>query len=227
MARLVAPKSFARQPLDVILTGTASVRVLRALLAHGGLLSVSRLAGDTLLTPNGTRDAMALLERAGVVESLGSGRTRLYRAIAAHPVVIALDALFAAERARFEAMLAGLTAACDVPAVSAAWLFGSVARGEDTRDSDLDLAVVVDAPEPNVDTIADAVRERAREHERRLGFTSSIVAVSVGGLRRLRAERARLWSELLHDARVLRGPSPAQIAERGAADLTADQEPHA
>jgi len=53
------------------------------------------------------------------------------------------------------------------------------------------------------------------------------VAVSVGGLRRLRAERARLWSELLHDARVLRGPSPAQIAERGAADLTADQEPHA
>jgi hypothetical protein len=43
----VKAMSFARQSLDAILTGTGSVRVMRALLAHGGALSVSRLAADT------------------------------------------------------------------------------------------------------------------------------------------------------------------------------------
>jgi hypothetical protein len=45
--------SFIRQPLDLVMAGVGSVRVLRALLRHGGALSVSRLAKDTLMTPDG------------------------------------------------------------------------------------------------------------------------------------------------------------------------------
>jgi hypothetical protein len=120
--------SFARQPLDAILMGTGSARVMRALLAHGGARSVSRVAADTRLTPNGTRGVLNDLELKCVVESLGDGHTKLYRAATGHPLVAALDALFAAERKRFDAVLSDVTAATTDDRILATWLFGSVAR---------------------------------------------------------------------------------------------------
>jgi predicted nucleotidyltransferase len=218
VTRPVAPMSFVRQPLDAILSGTASVRVLRALLAHNGPLAVSRRARDTRLTPNGTRDALRALERTGVVESFGSGRTLLFAGVREHPVIAALDALFTAERTRFDDILASIKVAAAIPPVAAAWLFGSVARGEDGVGSDFDVAVVIDKPASEVSAAADAVRDRIREHERRLGFAASIVPMSPADLRRLRSERAPLWTGFARDARVLIGPSPAGVT--GPADAT-------
>lgn len=218
MVRLVKNMSFARQPLDVILAGTGSIRVMRALLAHGGAIHVSRIAQDTAITPDGVRGVLHNLERVGIIESSGSGRTRLFRAISGNPIVVALDALFAAERARFDDMLASVTSAAKDKRIMAAWLFGSVARGEDTCDSDLDIAIVVAAGPTDVDTIADMVRDLLREHEERFGFTASIVPIPLADLRRLASERSPLWSDLLRDARVLKGSLPERIVrEAGSA----------
>jgi predicted nucleotidyltransferase len=212
MTAAVKAMSFARQPLDAILTGTGSVRVMRALLAHGGALSVSRLAADTRLTPNGTRGVLADLELTGVVESLGGGHTRLFHAVAGHPLVAALDALFAVERKRFDAILSEVTAATTDDRILATWLFGSVARGEDTSSSDLDIAIMVIGDPAQVDVIADAVREALRVCGKRMGFSASVVAMHLTDVRRLIQERAPLWSDLLRDAQVLKGAPPERVA---------------
>jgi predicted nucleotidyltransferase len=208
--------SFARYPMDKILGGAGGVRVMRALLAHGGALSVSRLAEDTRMTPDGVRGVLSDLERARVVEGLGSGRTRLFQAIASHPLVAALDTLFTAERSRFDEIIDTVKAATADPRIVATWLFGSVARGEDTVDSDLDIAIVIDADPGQVDTIADRVRDALLEHERRSGFSASVVSMSLADVARLSSERTPLWRNLLTDALVLQGFAPAVAVGRAA-----------
>jgi predicted nucleotidyltransferase/DNA-binding transcriptional regulator YhcF (GntR family) len=212
MTRLVGRMSVLRQPLDAILGSVAAVRVLRALLAHGGALPVSRLVRDTRVSPNGVRDALRLLEQAGVVDALGSGRTRLYATRRANPLTEPLEALFTAEKLRFDQVTDSIRQAASAPHVAAAWLFGSVARGEDTAASDTDIAIVIDAPETAVPAIADAVRDRLADAGRILAFTPSVIALSLRDLRRLRHEDAPLWNDLLADARVLAGPPPREAA---------------
>lgn len=219
MVRPVKHISFARQPLDIILAGTGSVRVMRALVAHGGAISVSRIAQDTALTPDGVRGVLHDLERVGIVESSGSGRTRLFRAISSNSIVLALDALFAAERARFDDILASVAAAAKDKRIVAAWLFGSVARGEDTSNSDLDVAIVIASEPSDVDAVADKARDLLREHEERLGFTASIVPIPLADLRRLASERSPLWSDLQTNARVLKGSPPERVVRDAASIL--------
>ena len=185
---------------------------MRALLAHGGAISVSRIAQDTAVTPDGVRGVLRDLERAGIVEGLGSGRTQLFRAVSSHPIGVALGALFAAERARFDDILASVASVAKDNRIVAAWLFGSVARGEDTRDSDLDVAIIIDAKPRDVDPIADKARDLLQEHERRLGFTASIVAIPLVDLGQLFSERSPLWADLQRDGRVLKGSTPEGIS---------------
>jgi predicted nucleotidyltransferase len=203
--------SFIRYPMNDILSGPGSVRVLRALLAHGGALSVSRLAADTRLTPNGTRGVLHDLERAGIVESLGDGRTRLFRIAADHPFAAALEAIFAAERKRLDDILAAVRAATADSRIIAVWCFGSVARAEDTNDSDLDIAVIVDGDPVQVDGVADGVRDALREATKRMRFTPSVVPLHVNDVRRLSQAGAPLWIDLLRDAQPLKGPPPGRM----------------
>ncbi len=165
------------------------------------------------MTPNGVRGVLYDLERTGVVDILGSGRSRLFRVAPGHPLVEALAALFAAERGWYDQLLGAITTATDHSQVCAVWLFGSVARHEDTADSDIDIAVVVDSDAEHVDTVSDIIRDRLAEQERQMKFVGSIVAMSPADVQRLAADGAPLWSDLVRDARVLRGLSPKHLLE--------------
>lgn len=157
------------------------------------------------------RDALRSLEWAGVVDTLGSGRTRLFLAPPENPIVVALEALFEAERRRFDEILETITVAAKRPEVVACWLFGSVARAEDTIESDVDVAVVIDAPRPAASRIADSVREQLIADSRRLAFSPSIVSLTPQEIRKLKDERGALWTDIVRDSRVLLGPPPDRL----------------
>lgn len=211
MTRPVQPASFLRQPLDLILSSTGNVRVLRVLVGHGGALSVSRIAALTRMTTEGVRRVLGELERARVVRVLGERSARLFEACAEHPLVIGLDDLFRVEESRFHDIRKSVSAhACDGRIV-AVWLFGSAARGSDGIDSDLDLVALIDAPAAEVDAIADVLRDALRDDERRLGFTASIIAVSVADLRGHITEQTALLADLRRDAVVLKGLPPDRM----------------
>jgi len=205
------PQSFLRHPLSAVYANPANVRVLRALARHGGELSAPMLAERSRLTRPSVLAALDHLAALGFVESIGSVRQRLHRIDRAHPLAPTLSALFAAEADRFDRIIEGIRAAAAKVGVAAAWLYGSVARGEDGADSDLDLAVVASR---DLGVEKAALRDALRALEGEWRFSASVVALDAADIRRLVREDDPWWRSLLADAVPLVGPDPATLAGR-------------
>ena len=178
------------------------MRVLRVL-SDGLTSSATQIATAAGLTPQGTRlvlDALAVL---GVVTAKGSARTQLFELAAVHPFRQPILQLFEAERAVWEDLVARLRERLKKRAgVQAAWLYGSVARGEDTPTSDIDVALLVSAPD-----VGDKVREDLMPIEDELGVRVSVTALTLQDLA-ARQEADKWWSDVVRDSRVLKGMRP-------------------
>ena len=75
--------------------------------------------------------------------NLGRGRARAFTVAADYPFAGVLRDLFAAEVERARALFQALRKVLDDYDVESAWMYGSVARGEDGPGSDVDIAVVL------------------------------------------------------------------------------------
>ncbi len=189
MIRL-APHPFPRylaRPLDVLLGGSPHTAVLRALReASGGETgrAVARRAG---VDPHSAFRALADLERTGLVSRRPVGRAHLFtlnrdrwlwREI--------LEPAFRAEAAFRDAVFGRLRDALRGKVASAV-VFGSVARGEDGVESDIDLCLIVDGPAAKEPAHLRAVAA-ALAVEREFGrHVTTIVFTRAEFLRRLRA----------------------------------------
>jgi predicted nucleotidyltransferase len=210
MPALSQTQSHLRYPLTRILGSAGSVRVLRALVADRAPRSAPQLAGVAGLTPQGVRLVLDTLARQQLVAVHGSGRAQLYALKPAHPFSGALVALFHEEQRRWDALLESIR---DVltrrgRAVSAAWLYGSVARGEDSPASDLDIAILVRSQ-----AVADRVREDLMPLEVGQQLRISLTALTPKDLAAL-PEDDPWWSDVVRDGRVLKGAAPDQARRR-------------
>ena len=215
-------QSMQRYPLSVILGTDAGVRLSRELALHGGLLAAPDLVRRTGLSKASVARGLAALEGSGAFRSIGSGRSVLYGLSLDHPLAPAIQGLFEAESARFRNLLEGArNAARSVgPDLVALWLCGSVARGEDGEDSDVDLALVVRAARAGADRpdrrqgVADAVRDGMASLSRTAAFKPSLVVLDTDDVARLASERDPWWTGVLADAQALVGEGPEAIAMR-------------
>jgi predicted nucleotidyltransferase len=206
-------QSVLRYPLTVILGSVANVRTLRELVRHGGELSAPSLVKRTGLAKASVRQALQILETMKIVETLGAERSRLFRVQRKHPLAAALDELFQEEERRFEAVLSAIRVATDrCVGLTAAWLYGSVARGEDRETSDIDVAVVGE-PEA-MPLIEQTLREALVEAEERLAFRASVVAIDTRDVLRLAAENDRWWTGLADASLGIVGDPPDVLLER-------------
>jgi predicted nucleotidyltransferase len=206
-------QSVLRYPLTEILGSVANVSTLRELVRHGGELSAPSLVKRTGLAKASVRQALQILETMKIVETLGAERSRLFRVQRKHPLAAALDELFREEERRFEAVLSAIRTAADrCVGLTAAWLHGSVARGEDRETSDVDIAVVGE-PEA-MPLIEQALREALVEAEERLAFRASVVAIDTRDVLRLAAENDRWWTGLADASLAIVGDPPDVLLER-------------
>lgn len=203
-------QSHVRYPLTSVLGSAGNVRVLRALVADRAPQAPSHLARSAGLTPQGVRLVLDALARQQVVVVHGAGRARLFALNTTHPFAAAIVALFEEEQRRWDALLQSIreTLAKRGSAVSAAWLYGSVARGEDTPDSDLDIAVLVRSR-----AVADQLREDLARLEDEQRVRISLTALTSSELVAL-AKDDPWWADVLRDGRVLKGPPPEQAQRR-------------
>lgn len=208
-----ARQSHLRFPLTRLLASAGHVRVLRALLAYGAPLSVAQLAADSGLTTRGTRFVLDSLVSQGMVGVLGQPRSQLYTVAARHPLAAALKALFEQEGALWvalqDALREGLASQKDI---RSAWLYGSVARGEDEPRSDVDVVLVLN--DGSLDA-AHRVRDAVQALGDRLNVHVSAVVLTPAELAHLPADDP-WWSNVRRDAKVLKGGSPGQEAARHA-----------
>ena len=207
-------QSHARYPLTTILGSAGNVRVLRALVNDALPQSAPHLARQAGLSPQGTRLVLDALARQQLVKVHGSGRAQLHTLNPAHSFAAALGALFQQERERWEHLLARIRERLARPedGVDAAWLYGSVARGDDTARSDLDLAILVSSHE-----LADRLREELLPLESELQLSISLTALTHRDLAAI-PDGDPWWSGVVRDARVLKGAAPEtakrQIAQQ-------------
>lgn len=207
-------QSFLRFPLTQLLASGGHVRVLRALLSHGGAQSATQLASDCGMTPRGVRNTLDALVAQGAVQVLGPAGVRLFTPARSQPLVSALAQLFEAERQHWQQLQNQLRNGLAAEKhVRSAWLYGSVARGEDGPRSDVDVALVLD--EDSLDA-SRQVRDAAQQLGDRIGVHISPVVLTPSELGKLSCSD-RWWSELSRDAKVLKGVSPAREAARCAA----------
>jgi predicted nucleotidyltransferase len=210
MAALSSTQSHLRYPLTSILGSAGNVRVLRALIADRAPQSATRLAQVAGLTPQGVRLVLDSLAQQRLALVHGSGRVQLHALNLSHPFAAALVALFEQEQHRWEEVLASLRdvlAQCGA-AVSAAWLYGSVARGLDSSESDLDLAILVRSQTVTEQLRADLMPLEDAQHLR-----ISLTALTSRELAAL-PDGDRWWSDVVRDARVLKGAAPEQAKRR-------------
>jgi predicted nucleotidyltransferase len=209
-----AASSALHHPLDQVLGSPALVRVIRVLAGHGGSLDVAEIARRARLTPPSARAALRRLLEAELITGLGVGRSMACALRLDHPLATALIALFMAEREQADAVLGAIRAAASGlrPAPLGVWLYGSVARGEDEPASDVDVAIVSALPDPSGQ--ADALRSGIATALPALGHRISVIAFALEDVRRLAAEGAEIWTEIVRDAAVLAGDDPTGVLER-------------
>lgn len=194
-----------------MLGAEANVRILRELARHGGELAAPSLVMRTGLAQSSVREALVGLRVMGIVEALGSGRSQLFRLRPAHPLTPAVSKLFDAEESRFDSTLASIrAAAAESGSVVAAWLYGSVARGEDDLGSDLDIAVVANDGEASV--VENRVREALVRAAEALAFRPSVVVIDKGDAVRLAGERDPWWEDVIRDSIPIIGERPETLA---------------
>jgi len=189
------------------------VRMLRVLVRHGGQLPLSRLVRDTRLSLPGALKVLDHLVSLGIVAVAGSGRARLYQAVAAHPVIGMLDGLFRSEAGYRERVVEAVRTAGHGLGLKALWLFGSAARFEDSPDSDLDVLMVSTAPDLSAhERTAEVLRERLAGDAALTGLRPSVIALTVDDVAALIATKHSVWVTAEQDAKVLAGQSPQALA---------------
>ena len=209
MASPLEPDSYFRRPLTWILQGRGVTRLLRELSLQGGPLSASVLAEKTRLTRQAVHDALGSLRVTKIVQAEGSGRAILYQINRRHPLAQGITELFVEEYARTRAVLDQIRVVLDEARVSptAAWIYGSVARGEDAPHSDVDLALLF-ADIDEVEDATEAVRMglHCLAEEQMLSF--SVMGLSYADVCRLGEAQDPFWRDLEQDSIAVKGPRP-------------------
>lgn len=205
------PQSHVRFPLTRILGSAGNVRVLRVLATDRTEHSASHLARTAGLSPQGTRLILEVLTQQKLVKVHGTGRSQLYSLNSASPLANALVGLFLSEQQRWDGVVATIR---DLLAkhgghVLSAWLYGSVACGEDTANSDVDIALLV-SNQSAIEVVREELAELALAQQLRI----SVTALTPRDLAAVLPDD-QWWVGVQQDGKVLKGVPP-HVAKRQA-----------
>lgn len=129
--------------LDAILGQLSKLRVLRFLVSSGGEWGGREIARSVGLSHPIVHRSLQEVATHGLIVSRRAGGALLYRANPDHWLVQELlGPLFSKERGALQALGVFLLKRLNIPGASLI-LFGSVGRGEERPDSDIDLLVVL------------------------------------------------------------------------------------
>jgi predicted nucleotidyltransferase len=131
-------------PLDDILSSTGKIRVLRVLFREPETARTGReVAGFSGVSVPQAIACLQDLENAGVVQRRVVGKAHEWKLVTENALIAPLAAIFASEKALPARLRKDLSGPLSRLGARRAVLFGSVARGEESDRSDIDLYVEV------------------------------------------------------------------------------------
>lgn len=193
-----------RDPLDTVLGQLSKVRVLRFLVMSEGERAGREIARSVALSHPIVHRSLQDLAAQGLVASRRAGGALLYRTNPNHWLVKELlGPLFAKEREALRALGVFLLKRLQAPDASLI-LFGSVARGEERPDSDLDLLVIL-PDQGRRKTIEAEVFDLASEVSRAFGNRLAPVILTRLEFRERFRRRERWIRSVLKEGQVIAG----------------------
>lgn len=195
-------------PLDLILSSSSKLRLLRALHGTRSPMSGREAAAAAGVSVQPAQRALADLVAVGVVRRDDTRSQHLYTLNRENVLVQgALGQLFQAESARVGEVFRDLASTVAGKAgrpVEGVYLFGSAARGKDRVGSDFDVVAVVSAP-PDVDAVHETLARSADQLSTRYGLRLSVLVLDLPKLRSMHDDGDALVTELLRDNRRITG----------------------
>lgn len=200
------------EPLGVLLGTRAKVDLLRVLTARGAPLSQRELARRAGVSLRGAQAALADFYALGIATRLQGGRDHLTMLNEQHVLAPALTTLFSAEaevaRGLRQAIAAAATGDRNPP--MGLYLFGSVARAEETPDSDVDVLVIA-RDVPHREQLLERTLAGVQALRAQYGVTVNPVAYTIREARRGWGEGAAPWTEIARDVVTIQGPALAEL----------------
>lgn len=206
-------QSSFRQPLDEVLGTVSCVRILREMILYGLPVGVSELAERTSLSRSTANESVARLVDLTVLEAVGTGRYVQYQLRESHFLAEPLQNLFQHEDQRRGHVFEALREVAEQaePRPTAVCLYGSVVRGEDRPESDLDLLVVVASPAQRQE-LGDRFRAAVTGLEDRWDLPAcSVIVLTEDEVRKGAHEGKEFFVNLGRDAVPVYGQAPAEV----------------
>jgi predicted nucleotidyltransferase len=158
-----------RRPLSNLLGSAIRVDLLRVLSkAQGEALSGREVARRVSASPSQVNQHLRSLEAQGLVRSQTLGRVHAWSLSTDHALADALRQLFEVEPVFFDELRERLEATLRPLPIERAILFGSVARGEERPDSDIDLFIETRG-RTEKEAVADALGRASQGFAMRFG----------------------------------------------------------
>lgn len=200
------------RPVQAVIPGVQG-RILAVLAEASGELNLRTIARLSGVSPAQASRVLPVLVELGVVERRETPPSALFRLVEGH---VASQAVLALARARLTVLdeIGGLASELSPVPVSVI-VFGSLARGEADRLSDIDLVVVraADVNEDHEPWVAGL--ERFRVRVRRLtGNRVELVGVGEEEIARFLGGRRPLWRDVAREGVVVFGRTLAELKGR-------------
>lgn len=172
-----------RTPLDDIIGNCVRLKVLRVMFAAADEPLTGRaVAARCGASPSQTNAALAELERSGLVWYKVLGASYVWRLSSRHVMRKPLARLFEQEGLARDRLRRELEAAVVGLPITRAMLFGSVARGDERPNSDVDLFVEVRSVREKF-LVQDALSARCLGLSRRFGNVLSSLVLTTDEVR--------------------------------------------
>lgn len=184
---LCGPNMRIHNPLDDVFGTALSVRILRALMLSPGDMPTSRaLALRVGASTSQSIRTLNRLEQIGLVSAKAVGKAIVWSVVPDHVLSTILTDVFVREAGVSDQLNETIAAWAASQPIRSVGLFGSVARGDETLTSDIDVHVVTDSAtgKTQVDASAGELTVRVA---RRFGNPLSLLIHDPATLERLRA----------------------------------------
>lgn len=195
-------------PLNEVFGAEANVRLLRVLALHDTSLTAGELAKRAMLGRSSIYPPLRELERAGVVEFIGTGARKLVQLRHVYPLLRTLKELFRAEARRFDALtiaLRELVSAMPLAPISA-W----IDRGGDNVESADTLTLYVVGRPGELDTLTDYLNERLGDAEHKYDVHIAVRGLMPSELETLHKAPLTMSNRVV----LLGGVPPVALLER-------------
>lgn len=203
-------REYARRPLNAVLGAPSHIAVLRALYRMGAGLTGREIARSSGVAVQATHDALARLEAASLVRWMPAGRAHVYTLNRDHFLCKnGIGPLLEAE-SEFRSRIRSILKRALMGRVLSAAIFGSVARGEDHPESDLDLIMIVEhaRDREKAHDWTGAVTEKLREE---FGVRLSPMAFGRSEFRENHRKGKSFFQTVVKEAETLVGLDLAEV----------------